>query len=83
MVIHHVQWDPAFEKSFKSIRDRGIKERIKKVIKKIIENPDVGKPLQYARRSERRVRLGPYRLIYAVIGDTLFLLEFMHREEGY
>lgn len=83
MVIRHIERSPTFEKNLKSIRDQVTKERIKKAIRKIIDNPEVGKPLQYGRRGERRVRIGPYRLIYAVIGDTLFLLDFMHREGGY
>lgn len=83
MVIRSVVRDPLFERNFKSIKDQTTKERIKKAIQKIIENPEIGKPLQHTRRGELRIRIGPYRLIYTVIGDTLFLLEFRHREKGY
>ena len=39
-----------FEKEFKKIKDRGLKEKLKKQIVKITENPNFGKPLRFERR---------------------------------
>ena len=60
-----------------------MKERVKKQIRKIIENPGTGKPLRYGLKGEWTVRVPPYRLIYAVQGDRLILLRFEHRKSVY
>jgi len=72
-----------FEKAIKSIKGSDWKEKIKSKIKKIIGNPALGKPLKYDLHVERSVRIGPYRLIYSVKKDTLFLLRFEHRKKVY
>jgi addiction module RelE/StbE family toxin len=72
-----------FEKEFKKIKDKGLKEKLKKQIVKMIENPDFGKPLRYNLKGERTVYVKPYRLIYKVEGDKLILLRFEHRKEVY
>lgn len=57
-------------------------DRLEKQIKKIIENPNVGKPLKY-KRGERVLYIKPFRLIYALRGDELILLKFDHRKKVY
>lgn len=81
MVIKKVVWVNGFETTFKKIKDKVTKERkrITKQIEKIITNPHIGKPLSYSHKGERRVRIGSYRLTYAVEGETLYLLRFEHR----
>ena len=83
MVIKEVIWTRKFETSFKKIKDKRAKERIIKQIERIIADPSVGKPLRYSLKGERSVRITPYRLIYKVEGDKLYLLRFFHREKGY
>jgi len=58
------------------------REKIEKQIKKIISNPDVGKPLRY-KRGERALYVKPFRLVYAVRGDEIILLKFEHRKSVY
>ena len=72
-----------FEKEFKKIKDWGLKEKLKKQITKITENPNFGKPLRYGLKGEWTVYVKPYRLIYAVEGDKLILLRFEHRNHVY
>ena len=72
-----------FERDVKKLRDSLVKERVKKQIRKIIENPGTGKPLRYGLKGEWTVRVPPYRLIYAVQGDRLILLRFEHRKSVY
>jgi len=72
-----------FEKEFKKIKDKGLKEKLKKQIVKIIENPDLGKPLRYDLKGEWTIYVKPYRLIYKVEGDKLILLRFEHRKKVY
>ena len=81
--IKEIVWTEKFEKDFKKIRDRVIQDRIEKQIKRIKENPKFGKPLRHDLKGERTIRINPFRLIYCVIGDKLYLLRFEHRNHAY
>ncbi len=70
-----------FIKNIKRL-DKFEREKLEKQIEKIIENPDVGKPLKY-KRGERSLYIKPFRLIYAVKGDEIILLKFGHRTKVY
>jgi len=72
-----------FETEFRKIKDKGMKDKLKKQIAKIIENPGFGKPLRYSMKGERTIYVKPYRLIYSVEGDKLILLKFEHRNHVY
>jgi len=72
-----------FEKEFKKIKDKGLKDKLKKQIVKITENPNFGKPLRYDLKGEWTIYVKPYRLIYKVEGDRLILLKFEHRDDVY
>ena len=72
-----------FEKNLRSIRDKKTIEKLKKQIIKIQENPDIGKPLRYLHKGERTIYVKPYRLIYSVDGDIVYLLKFDHRKHVY
>ncbi|WP_456473867.1 type II toxin-antitoxin system RelE family toxin [Candidatus Pyrohabitans sp.] len=82
-MIKEVIWTRRFETSFKKIKDKKTKEKTIKQIERIIADPSVGKPLRYGLKGERSVRITPYRLIYKVEGDRLYLLRFFHRGKGY
>ena len=82
-MIKEVIWTKKFETSFKKIKDKRTKKRIIKQIERIIADPRVGKPLRYSLKGERSMRITPYRLIYKVEGDKLYLLRFFHRGKGY
>lgn len=81
--IRNVVWTEKFESELKKLKDRSVKGRVKKQIEKIIENPETGKPLRFELRGERSIQIPPYRLLYAVEGDTLYLLRFEHRKTVY
>jgi len=72
-----------FEREFKKIKDKGLKEKLKKQIIKITENPNFGKPLKYDLKGEWTIYVKTYRLIYKVEGDKLILLRFEHRNHVY
>jgi hypothetical protein len=42
-----------FESDVKKIKNKGLKERLEKQIKKVIENPNFGKPLRYSLRNNK------------------------------
>lgn len=81
--IRSVVYTQKFERDVKKIRDNSLKDRVKDQIRKIAENPETGKPLRYGLKGEWTVRISPYRLIYAIQGNTLFLLRFEHRKDVY
>ncbi len=70
-----------FKKNIKRLNQFD-KDKLEKQIKKIIENPNVGKPLKY-KRGERSLYLKPFRIIYAVRGEEIILLKFGHRKNVY
>jgi len=70
-----------FKKNIKRLNEFD-RDKLEKQIKKIIANPNVGKPLKY-KRGERSLYIKPFRLIYAVRGDEIILLKFGHRKDIY
>lgn len=73
-----------FEKQIRKIKDKKLKEKVKKQIRKIVENPErCGKPMKYARKGTREVRIKLFRLSFAYIGkeDTIIFLDFYHKDE--
>jgi len=83
MKIKYIITTVEYEKNTKHIKDKETKERIKKQIKKLIENPEIGKPLRHDLKGERSVHIKPFRLIYTFENDKLILLRFEHRKEVY
>ena len=79
----NVTFSEGFEREFRKLKDSKVKDKIKKQIAKIIENPEAGKPLKYDLKGERTLYIKPYRLIYAFENDEIVLLRFLHREEVY
>ena len=79
--LDRIVYTSKFEHEVRKFGDRKVKERLEKTIKKIIENPEIGKPLIYALKGERTIRIPPFRLIYAINGNSLILLRFEHRSD--
>lgn len=71
-----------FQKSFSKL-DISYKERVKKLIKKIIENPEIGKPMRHSRKGTMEVYVSPFRLSYSYSKDEdmLTFLEIYHKDE--
>jgi len=70
-------------KTITKIKDHAIKEKIKKQIKRIVENPEIGKLMRYTRKGTRELYIGSYRLAYAYIKDKekLIFLDLYHKDE--
>lgn len=81
--IKKVVWTKAFERQVRRVKDSAVKNRIKKKTQEILENPEIGKPLRFELKGERSIRIPPYRLIYAAVGDTLYFLRVEHRKAVY
>jgi len=63
--------------------DKGLKERFYKGIEKLAANPDAGKPLQYDFKGCRRIRIDPFRIIYKIKKEIIFIIAFEHRGSVY
>ena len=78
-----VFFDESFEKTVRKVKDNFVKEKIKKQIEKIMQNPEIGKPMRYSRINTREVYISPYRLSYLFLKneDRLIILELYHKDE--
>jgi len=81
--IKAIVYTQKFEREVRKIRDNSVKDRLRKQVERIAENPEFGKPLRYGLKGERTIRIQPYRLIHAVQGDRLILLRFENRKDVY
>lgn len=78
-----IETSPSFEKDISKIRDNTFKEKIGKQIQKIIDNPDIGKPMRFDRKGTRELYVSPYRLSYNFDKekDVIYLLRCYHKDE--
>ena len=72
-----------FLKKIHKIKNNSIKEQVKNEIKKILENPEIGKPMRYARKGTRELYMGSFRLSYAYLKDEnkIIFLDLYHKDE--
>ena len=70
-------------KRIKNKLDQSYLVRLEKLIRKIITNPEVGKPMRNVRKGTRELYVGSFRLSYSFdkSTDTIFLLDFYHKDE--
>lgn len=78
-----IEHKPEFLKKIEKIKDNGLKEKIKKHITKIIEFPEVGKPMMYSRKGTRELYIRPFRLSYAYLKseNKIIFLDLYHKDE--
>ena len=74
----NVKFDDNFQRTVSKIKDQAMQKSIKNKIKKIIENPEIGKPMRNVRRGTREVYIGggSFRISYNYYKE-LNLLEFL------
>jgi len=78
-----VEYSSTFEKAIRKIKNVKFKNHIKSQMLKIINNPEIGKPLRYNLKGERTVYVKPYRIIYSYNNNILSFLIFEHRDDVY
>ena len=78
-----VEYSDNILKTINKIKDRAIKEHIKKQIKKILENPEIGKPMRFARKGTREIYIGSFRLAYSYLKkeNKIIFLDLYHKDE--
>ncbi len=78
-----VGYDPSFEKKVRKIKDRLLKLKVKNKILKIINSPEIGKPMRYSRKGTREVYIPPFRLSYLYLEneEKIIFLDLYHKDE--
>lgn len=78
-----VEFGPIFERKIRKLKDGLIDLRLKKHVAKIIEDPEIGKPMKYSRLGTREVYIPPFRLSYAYLKeeDKIILLDIYHKDK--
>lgn len=78
-----VIFDKDFQKVIEKTKDNSFKEQVKKQIEKIINNPEIGKPMMYDRKGTRELYVGSFRLSYKYHRDKdiIEFLELYHKKE--
>jgi len=78
-----VYYHPLFEKQVKKIKDEKVKQQVKRQIRKIVEDPEIGKPMRYERRGTRELYISPFRLsyLYEKNDDHVILLSLYHKDK--
>ncbi len=63
--------------------DKSMLDRVEKLVIKILDEPEIGKPMRYNRKETRELHLPPFRLnyIYDKARDILIFLDFYHKDE--
>ena len=77
-----IEYSDDLLKIITKIKDESLKEKVKKQIKKIVEQPEIGKPMRYTRKGTREMYIGSYQLAYAYIKDKnkLIFLDLYHKD---
>ena len=78
-----LRFSDEFLDDFTKIKDNALKLRIMKHLRKLESLPESGKPLQHNLKGYRSVRVPPFRIIYRIEKDTLFVNFFDHRKDVY
>ncbi len=80
-MVKTVKRSPTFNKKTKQF-DRAQLKILNKLIKKILDNPKVGKPMSYERKGTRETYFKPFRLSYEFDErhDTLVFLNVYHKK---
>ncbi|MEK6844105.1 MAG: type II toxin-antitoxin system RelE/ParE family toxin [Nanoarchaeota archaeon] len=78
-----IDFDESFKRTISKIKDSSIKERVEKLLIKILNDPKIGKPMKHNRKGTREVYLPPFRLSYAynINSKTIIILDLYHKDE--
>jgi mRNA-degrading endonuclease RelE of RelBE toxin-antitoxin system len=77
-----VAYEERFKKIVTKVKDASVQQKIKKQIKKIINNPEIGKPMKVSRKGTREFYIPPFRLSYLYVDkeDKIVFLDLYHKD---
>ena len=72
-----------FSVQIRKIRSAADRDSIKKRMRKVVEKPEIGKPMRHDRKGTREVYVGSYRLAYTYFEkeDVIVFLELYHKDQ--
>lgn len=78
-----IRFDKKFAEIFSKLKDNLLREKIKKKVKKISENPEVGKPMKNVRKGTREIYIKPFRLsyIFNLKDNLVYILDLYHKKK--
>ena len=78
-----IDYKKGFLKVISKIKNQADKVKIKKLVEKILQNPEIGKPMMYGRKGTREVYVAPYRLAYSYnpSENKIIFLDIYHKDE--
>ena len=86
--MHSILISKSFQKEFRKLQ-KDLQDRIREALKRLEENPFDARPgadiklLENTDPKKHRLRIGDYRIIYFVDGNTVKVLDVFHRGKGY
>jgi len=72
-----------FKREYKKIKEKNLRLKIIKQIKKLSEQPESGKPLKHNLKNHRSLRIPPFRIIYRLEKNKIIINCFDHRKNVY
>ena len=77
-----IRFDKKFKIIFSKIKDELLRTKIKKQIKKISENPEIGKPMRHIRKGTRELYIKPFRLSYIYFAEKnlVYVSDLYHKK---
>lgn len=78
----NAEFTPHFKKAFSKVSPN-LRERILKQLEKLDGNPEIGKPMRYARKGTREVYIGSFRISYSYVKEEnkLVFLDIYHKDK--
>ena len=78
-----VRFTSKFQSTFYKIKDNLLKIKIIKQLKKIKDNPNVGKPMRNIRKGTRKLYIKPFRLSYSYLfeKELVYILDLYHKKQ--
>ena len=79
----NIDYKKSFLKAISKIKNQADKTRVKKQIEKVIEFPNIGKPMKYGRKGTRELYISSYRLAYSfsLSENKITFLDIYHKDE--
>jgi len=81
--VVEIRFDKKFATLFSKINDNLFRQKVKKQIKKISENQEIGKSMMYGRKGTREIYIKPFRLSYIYIAEKniVYILDLYHKKK--
>ena len=79
----NISYSKKFKNKISKIKDNQFREKVRKQIEKIRDNPGVGKPMRHNRKGTRELYIPPYRLSYCYFAqkNEVVILNLYHKDD--